>query len=593
MLASSSPGDATARLFSVNVGLPRDLVWEGRTVRTAIWKAPVTGRARARWLNLDGDGQGDLAGHGGEQRAVFVYQAESYRYWEKELGRTDLVPGHFGENFTVDGLGDDVTCIGDRYRIGRAVFEVTAPRVTCYRVGLRLNEPRMPALLTGSGRPGFYFRVIEEGEVEAGDSIVKIADGPERMTVAQINALLYLPGHPRELLERALRIEALSPGWRSSFTALLESHGASGNPGLALAVARASAPGFAPLRVTDVVRESEDVRSLSLEPIDGRALPVPLPGQFVVVRLRLGPDRPPVFRSYSLSGRPSSERYRVSVKVEPHGVAGAFLSGHVRVGDALDVSSPRGAFVLEPGPGPVVLVSAGIGVTPVLAMLHALAMSPGARDVWWLYGAKDSKSHPFTIEVEQLLRRLLPRSRSHVVHSRPSADERAGRDFDATGHLGIPTFEALAVPRVADFYLCGPQRFLDELRGGLAMWGVRPDRIHTEIFGGGEPITPGVVGAERRAPHPPATDGEQGPTISFARSGLVVRAGSKHRSLLELAEACDVPVRWSCRTGVCHTCECGVLSGTVRYDPEPLERPAEGNVLICCSRAQGDIVLDL
>src|SRR5215475_12707234 len=161
------------RLVSLNVGLPRDVTWNGKTVRTAIWKSPVKDRRMVRTLNIVGDGQGDLAGHGGEQRAVFVYQTESYRYWEQFLGRNDFVYGQFGENFTVEGLPDNQVCIGDRYRIGDAIFEVTQPRVTCYRVGIRMNEPRMPALLVEHHRPGFYFRVCEEGEVGAGDDIIK------------------------------------------------------------------------------------------------------------------------------------------------------------------------------------------------------------------------------------------------------------------------------------------------------------------------------------------------------------------------------------------------------------------------------------
>src|SRR5271166_3146397 len=186
---------AMPRLLSLNVGLPRDVAWRGKTVHTAIWKAPVQGRRMVRRLNIDGDGQGDLAGHGGEHRAVLVYQIASYRYWQGQLGRSDFVFGQFGENFTVEGLADSEVCIGDRYRIGGAVFEVTQPRVTCYRVGLRMNEPRMAALLVAHHRPGFYFRVLEEGEVGAGDEIVRIADGPERITVADTDALLYLPGH--------------------------------------------------------------------------------------------------------------------------------------------------------------------------------------------------------------------------------------------------------------------------------------------------------------------------------------------------------------------------------------------------------------
>src|SRR4026208_2314202 len=221
-----------AQLLSVNVGLPRDIQWKGKTVHTAVWKDAVCGRRKVGRLNIDGDGQGDLQGHGGEHRAVLVYQIDSYRYWERQLGRKDFVFGQFGDNFTVEGLPDDEVCIGDRYRIGSALFEVTQPRVTCYRIGIRMNEPRMAALLVSHGRPGFYFRVLEEGEVEAGDEIVKLAPGPEQMTVAEVSAPLYLPGHPRQQLLRALRIPALSPGWQTSFQALLDGEPGGGNAGL-------------------------------------------------------------------------------------------------------------------------------------------------------------------------------------------------------------------------------------------------------------------------------------------------------------------------------------------------------------------------
>src|SRR3954468_8467895 len=165
--------ERVATLVSVNVGMPRDVEWQGRTVHTGIWKQAVEGPCRVRRLNLDGDGQGDRNGHGGEQRAVFVYQLGSYRHWSKHLQRDDFVFGQFGENFTVDGLDDDEVCIGDRYRIGSASFEVTQPRVTCFRVGMRLGEPEMPALLVSHHRPGFYLRVITEGHVQAGDEIVR------------------------------------------------------------------------------------------------------------------------------------------------------------------------------------------------------------------------------------------------------------------------------------------------------------------------------------------------------------------------------------------------------------------------------------
>jgi MOSC domain-containing protein YiiM/ferredoxin-NADP reductase len=582
-----------ARLLSVNVGLPRDIEWRGRKVHTGIWKRPVAGRCRAGKLNLEGDGQGDLAGHGGEQRAVYVYQIESYRYWERRLSRSDFEPGQFGENFTVEGLPDDEVCIGDRYRVGSALFEVTAPRVTCYRVGIRMEEPRMAALLTSSGRPGFYLRVLQEGDVGAGDAIVQAGQAPERMSVRDVNALLYSPPHPRDQLERALRIAALSPGWRASFEALLASGASSGNAGLAPAeAAHPAAPGFSRLVVRQIERECADVLSFSLQSENGQPLPVPQPGQFVVLRLRPRPDAPPLFRSYSLSGPPSAERYRISVKIEPHGLAGEYLKGHVRTGDVLDASAPRGQFVLQPGEGPVALLSAGIGATPVMAMLHALAASRSGREIDWLHGARNRQTHAFAAEARALLQ-ALPRGRGHVLYSRSDAEDRLGRDFDRRGHLGAELLNEVGISREADFYLCGPPSFLRDLTAGLAAWQVSPARVHTEVFAGGRTQAPGVVSATQRAPHVPSGAPGAGPLVSFARSGIAARWRSSDQSLLELAEACDVPVRWSCRTGVCHSCESGLISGAVEYGPEPLDPPAEGNVLLCCSRPRGDVAIDL
>ena len=304
------------RLLSVNVGLPRDVKWNGKTVRTGIWKSPVEGRGMVRKLNIVGDGQGDLAGHGGEQRAVFVYQMESYHYWERFLGRNDFVYGQFGENFTVEGLPDDEVCIGDRYRVGDALFEVSQPRVTCYRVGIRMNEPRMAALLVAHHRPGFYFRVLQEGEVGAGDDIVKIAEGPERITVAEVDGLLYLPGHSRKELERALRVPALSKGWQGSFRAMLEQdlspRAEVGNAGLASEEQAPAWPGFRQMRVASIHKESDNVTSFVLCPLDGQPLGMFQAGQFVVLRLLVDPNKPAVLRSYSLSDLPAADHLSTS-----------------------------------------------------------------------------------------------------------------------------------------------------------------------------------------------------------------------------------------------------------------------------------------
>ena len=582
------------RLVSINVGLPRDIEWKGQTVHTAIWKLPVPGRIAARRLNLEGDGQGDLAGHGGEHRAVMVYQMDAYHYWEAYLGRHDFSFGQFGENFTVAGLPDDEVCIGDRYRVGSALFEVTQPRVTCYRVGIRMAEPAMPALLVSHHRPGFYFRVLEEGEVGAGDEIVKVTDGPERITVAGIDALLYLPNRSREQLERSTRVPALSAGWKTSLKALIERDTSEGgNPGLKASAGPPPAwPGFRPMRVVQLDRETANVLSLSLQQLDGAALPLPLPGQFLVLRLRTSPNGPMLLRNYSMSGTPDDKTYRVSVKREAGGVVSSYLHDHLRAGDIVEISAPRGGFTLRSGEGPVVLLSAGIGATPVLAMLHSLSSAASRRNVWWIYGARDGAEHPFAKESRGLLE-MLVNGRRHIVYSRPDSEDQPGVDYDSVGHIDTPLLDRLRVPRDADFYVCGPPSFLKQLTEGLKTWAVDSSRIHMELFGPQEPITPGIARSPRSPVHSPAGEPGTGPQISFARSGLTVPWNSRFSSLLELAEACDGPVQWSCRTGVCHTCEYALIGGIVHYRPDPLEPPASGNVLICCSTPAGDIQVDL
>jgi ferredoxin-NADP reductase/MOSC domain-containing protein YiiM len=579
-------------LVSVNVGMPKDVSWQGKTVFTGVFKDPVAGPRRVRRLNVDGDGQGDLAGHGGEQRAVFVYQLDSYRYWERELGRGDFVHGQFGENFTVEGLSDDDVCIGDRYQVGSAVFEVTQPRVTCYRVGLRMNDPRIPALLVSHRRPGFYFRVLEEGEVQAGDDIVKLAAGQEDMTVAEVDALLYLPGHPRQQMLRALRIPALSPGWQASFRALVQGGPGSGNAGLTTASPPPAWPGFRRLAVTAIERESDSVISIRLEDPDGAALPPARPGQYLTLRLQPDDQQRPVLRNYSLSGPPDAGYYRITVKREHAGAASGYLHTHLRVGAQIEIAAPRGTFILDGTDAPVLLRSAGIGATPVLAMLHALATEHTEREIWWLQGARSSHDHSFAAEARALLASL-PNVHTHVCYSRPGSDDLEGRDFQSAGRLTASRLAELSPPRDAEAYLCGPIPFMDEISAGLAAMGIEASRIHTEPFGPAPSLTPGIAATPVRTPHPPAGQPGTGPTIEFARSNLAVPWSGDYTSLLELAEACDVPVRWSCRTGVCHTCETTLIAGDLEYSPDPVEPPAEGSALICCSQPRDDVVLDL
>ncbi|WP_433475621.1 MOSC domain-containing protein [Spirillospora sp. CA-142024] len=573
----------TPVLLSVNVGMPQDVSWQGKTVHTGVWKHPVPGPAMVRRLNIDGDGQGDLQGHGGEQRAVLVYQIQSYRHWQQYFGRDDFNYGQFGENLTVDGLPDDEVCIGDRYRIGEAEFEVTQPRVTCYRVGLRLGEPELPALLVGHRRPGFYMRVLREGRVRAGDQIVKTRTGPGALTVTDTDALLYLPGRDPAKLRLATRIRALSPGWQRSFRDLLVATDAAAPPEPAWT-------GFRAMQVTKVVPENATVSSLYLGAADGRPLPAARAGQYLTLRIA-GAGAPAPVRSYSLSCAPDAGTYRISVKHEPHGVASSYLTSMVRPGTVLDVAAPRGQFVLDAGAGPVLLVSAGIGLTPVLSMLHELAAHSRDREVWWIHGARRPQEHPLAVEAHTLLASL-PHGHEHIFYSAATDGERRAAGGGA-GRLTKDKLVALSIPATATAYVCGPASFMADMTDALTTAGIDPSRIRTELFGALPAINPGLAGQSGRAPHQPPGPPGTGPQVTFARSGITARFTTSGRSLLELADDCDVPSRWSCRTGVCQTCITPLLSGEVSYSPEPLEPPAEGQVLICCSRPGTDIVLDM
>jgi ferredoxin-NADP reductase/MOSC domain-containing protein YiiM len=562
-------------LLSVNVGLPKDVAWQGRTVHTGVWKNPVPGPVLARRLNLDGDGQGDLAGHGGEQRAVMVYQAGSYEHWAHHFGRDDLGHGSFGENLTVDGLPDDEVCIGDRYRIGEAEFEVTQPRVTCYRVGMRLGEPELPALLVSHHRPGFYMRVIREGRIQAGDQITRTRNGPGALTVAETDALLYLPHRDHARLLDALKIPALSPGWQQSFRELAA--GASGPAAEPPPVSVAAWAGFRPLRVAKVVPESLNVSSIYLAATDGTPLPAALAGQYLTIRVP-GAGLPSPVRSYSLSSVPGAAGYRISVKHEPHGTASGYLTTKLTAGAVLDAAAPRGDFVLADGTGPIALISAGIGVTPVLAMLAQLAAHRSERKVWWVSAARSPDEEPLAAEAHALLA-ALPNAREHVFYS------------SAGGRLTAERLRALGIPAGATAYICGPAPFMASMQEALAAAGLAAAAIRTELFGALPASDPGVVRQARRPPHVPDGPPGTGPLVTFARSGISAPIGGQH-NVLDLADACDVPTRWSCRTGVCHTCVTPLLSGEITYSPEPLEPPAGGDVLICCARPATDIVLD-
>jgi len=400
------------------------------------------------------------------------------------------------------------------------------------------------------------------------------------MSVATIDALLYLPDRDIDQLRKAVDLPALSPGWQTSFRDLLDAaeQGTTAEP--------AGWAGFRPLRVSRIVSESDTVASVRLTTVDGSLLPRPKPGQYLTLRVT-GAAEPAPVRNYSLSDMPSDTEYRISVKRETHGVVSTYVHTRLRVGDTLDVAAPRGDFVLAEDTTPVLLLSAGVGATPVLAMLHALAAGGSGRDIWWLHSARSAAEHAFAAEAHQLLAGLA--AHEHVYYTGRNA---APKPPVISGRLDRESLAELSIPTTATAYLCGPGTFMAAMREALVEIGLDPGHIHTELFGALPAINPGLTGVTQIPPHQPAGPPGTGPRITFARSGLTVPWSGDHANLLDFAEACDVPTRWSCRTGVCHTCETPILSGAVRYRPDPLEPAAPGTALLCCSRPETDLVLD-
>lgn len=335
------------------------------------------------------------------------------------------------------------------------------------------------------------------------------------------------------------------------------------------------APAFRKFRVADIRPESSSVLSFDLVPADRKPLPPHEPGQFVPVRA--GKE----IRSYSLS---SASGFRISVKRE--GRVSRHLHTAVSAGDVLELGAPAGRFVLgPPAQTPLVLISAGIGVTPVLAMLEAVARQRSTRTVWWVHSARNGAEHAFRSEARAHLAYLAD-GHAHVRYTRPEPRDRLGRDYDAAGRLIGADLLELGIPAGAEFRLCGPVPFVADLTADLVAGGVDPGRIQSESFGG----APAAVAAP--APAPASATAGGGPAVQFARSGVSAVYGAQHASLLDVAESHAVPVASGCRIGACHGCRAEVVTGTVRHDPEPLQPPPAGSALLCCAVPEGDVVLD-
>ncbi len=575
-------------VVSVNVGMPRFRDFPGGPIASGIDKRPIAGRTIVRRLNLEGDAQGDLGAHGGEQRAVLAYDASNYAYWQEHAGLRDLPYGAFGENLTVDGLTDDIACVGDRFKIGTAVLEVTQPRATCFRLGAHLGVRDLPRLFVERGRPGFYLRVLAEGELAAGDAIVLLERGRHAISVVAVDKLLYSAERPAEQLAQVLDVPALPAGWRTAFKDLLvgRSNDAAGRRQTTLAW-----EGWRTFRVTEKHGESDVDMSIRFRPTGDAALAPFEPGQFVSVRLPANPtkEQRALLRPWTLSDRPNDDGWRITVRrakssdvALPAGLASAFVHDTLRVGDKIEIAAPRGEFTLRAVPpgAPVVFVTAGIGITPAMAMLEALLAADGplARDVVFVHGARSERDLPFAPRLASL-RDTDPRLRIAIHLSQPPPD-RPMAAFQP-GRVSPAVLGALDVPTGAHWFICGPTAFQKEIVAGLAEAGIATSDMHVESFRSGAPLAAGAADAAGAA------------LVTFARSNIALAwNGSRFPTLLDFAEGVGVPVAWSCRAGVCHLCQTRVLKGRVSYLTSPPDRPEPNQALLCCSVPDGDLVLD-
>ena len=579
------------RLLSVNVSLPKEIIHKGKKISSGIFKEPVKGRIKVNSLNLEGDGQADLLAHGGNFRAVYVYSYDNYAYWEKELNRDDFKYGQFGENFTVEGMSDDEIHVGDRFKIGSALFEVTQPRVPCYKLAIKMGEEGFYNQILSSGRLGFYFRVIEEGDVGAGDIIEKVSEDTQEMTINEVNSLLYFNKDDFNGIEKAIKIKALSPGWKTSFEDRLAK----------AELSEQIQDKYITLTVSKKVPESKTITSFYLVSEGKEPLPSFLPGQFLPLKLDIPGQYKPVIRTYSISDSPNKDYYRLTIKREPAppdrpdlypGVSSNYFHDQVEPGTKLLAKAPRGKFFLDSkSENPVVLLSAGVGLTPLISMMNAVVDSGSNREVWFIHGARNSAEHAMGDHIRKLAQRY-DNVHVHVAYSKPLKENLVGRDYDSKGYVDVELLKKILPGNEACFYLCGPPPFMKSLFNGLLEWEVPEYHINYEFFG------PASLLKDRAKVSTPKREAEvvdcsSEIEVEFSRSGVKTNWNPSFESILDLAEANGLSPDYSCRSGICHTCMCGLEDGEVEYVEEPLDPPEEGCVLICVSKPRKNIVVDI
>jgi MOSC domain-containing protein YiiM/ferredoxin-NADP reductase len=561
------------KVVSLNVGEPRLVTYRGMSFQTGIFKEPTDRPLTLKKLNFVGDGQADLSAHGGVDKAVYCYPIEHYDFWRRELGRTSLPMGQFGENVTTQGILESELRIGDVLEIGTAVVQVSEPRIPCYKLVMRMDAGGDFAVrFLAANRTGFYCRVLQEGVVQTSDTLTLLASDASSPTVSEVVAATQFADREPAGLRRVRRARGISVKWQSRVRRMIDAE-----------VRRRmeiTGPQRTSFAVDKVVPETRDVLSIWLRPADGAQLSPALPGQYVTIVWADG-----LTRTYSLSAVDADRRYRVTVKLV-RDAQGAFGQASARIaklkaGDILGVERPRGNFHPDVDDDtPLVLAAAGIGVTPIMAMLEHVTRR-GRRNVFAAFGMRRADEHPLVNELRAL---VVERRRLSVglAYSQHGGGPVPGLPAPKQGRLTAADLLPHAAAPLAEVFLCGPGDFIRQMHDGLVERGVNSQCIRYESFG---PST--LLPARVMAADPNTTF-----NVSFARSGVHAVWSPTSGTLLNLAEAAGVSPAFGCRSGACGLCRTEISEGRVSY-VEPIDEPGDGYVFPCCAIPETDCRLDL
>lgn len=576
------------RLVGLAVGKTRSVEIRSAVMQTAYIKTPVSGKIHVNESGLEGN---ETAVH---PDALYAIAAEHYLYWANRLGvdPASWAPGHFAENLTIEGLDESTLRVGDIISVGPEVELIVAgPRIPCFKLSWRMAQPDSFIREFGiSRRSGVYFGVLKTGWVECGMPVRIIHREPTHSTVADIASLvLECPQPPEATVRALLELPYLS---RTSVLVLdsLLMKTVDGRPDAG------TWKDWREFTVTGISDECPTVKSFTLTPADAGHLPKSRAGQFVTVRIPLE-RATSVVRPWSLSDYDERATHlRITIKREPGGVGSNWMHDNARPGTRLMLRPPAGRFVLDRGVFlPVVLIGAGIGITPLLAMAKAhLARGERAPPLRLIHCVPGDNLHPLKEELDALAA-THPQLRVQYVYSRSNGRCEATAPSVRYGRLTVEdvvsSLEDLAITLGSkqvsipwfecDFYICGPESFERTLLSGLVERGARAHRVFFERFhSAGDAV--------------PATDVDEA-DVAFALSARSARwSRTEDLTLLELAERAGLAPSYGCRIGACQSCQCTIVEGEVRYDSRPIADIQKGAALLCCAKpATPKIVLSL